>query len=165
MATERTEFGFPRTADCSCHHCTLNCRFIPGYLVPSDVERMSTACGYTDVGKFADENLLASPGATVLRSGQLTQIHTLVPARKEDGSCKFLDEQQRCTVHGVSPFGCAFFDAHMDDAEANKRSSMGLVTIMHSPDYAKVWQRLNRAGKVAIPPAVARRQMKEAMRQ
>lgn len=165
---ERTEFGFERT-ECDCSDCALNCKHLPGYLVPADVERIARRLGYTNIGDFACDYLLASAGATVMNAeGRVFQIPTFVPRRKPDGTCVFLDERDRCTIHAVSPFGCSFFDAHQSDAEANARSGRGLQEIAREwaigsrSAYAVLWGLLFEAGLRAVPPAVARSRMKEA---
>jgi Fe-S-cluster containining protein len=167
-AEPRSEFGFERSV-CACRECTANCKFIPGYLVPADIERISRSLGYSNVVTFALENLAASPGATVMNSeGRVFQIPTLVPQRRADGSCKFLDGQNRCTIHAVSPFGCAFFDAHQSADEANRKSGRGLQEVAgqwvagRASLYAMLWKLLYSAGRRAIPPQVARRRMEEA---
>ena len=166
---ERTEFGFERT-ECACSDCTLNCKHLSGYLLPSDVERIARHLGYTNLGDFAFDNLLASPGATVMNAeGHIFQIPTLVPRRKADGSCVFLDANDRCTIHAVSPYGCSFFDAHQADSEANARSGRGLQEIAREwvagsrSAYAVLWKLLCEAGLRAVPPHVARERMKEAV--
>jgi hypothetical protein len=103
----RTEFGAPRT-NCSCKMCRLNCKVMPGYLIPADLERMIPAGA--DPFRWAEENLLASPGALVMKRGKSFRIPTLVPATKPDGSCIHLTKDERCDIHDVAPFGCAFFD-------------------------------------------------------
>lgn len=167
-AEPRAEFGFERSV-CACHECTANCKFIPGYLVPADIERIRHALGYSNVVTFALENLAASPGATVMNSeGRVFQIPTLVPQRRADGSCKFLDGQNRCAIHAVSPFGCAFFDAHQSADEANRKSGRGLQEVAgqwvagRASLYAMLWRLLYSAGRRAIPPQVARRRMEKA---
>jgi len=165
---DRTEFGFART-QCDCSDCALNCKHLPGYLVPADVKRIARHLGYTNLCGFAFDNLLASPGATVMNAeGRMFQIPTLVPRRKPDGSCVFLDANDRCAIHRVSPFGCSFFDAHQPDAEANRRSGRGLQDVAREwlasgrSAYAMLWKLLFEAGLRAIPPHVARTRMKEA---
>lgn len=165
---DRTEFGFERTV-CACSDCTLNCKHLPGYLVPADVERIARHLGYTNLGDFAFDKLLASPGATVMNSeGQIFQIPTLVPRRKSDGSCVFLDANNHCMIHRVSPYGCSFFDAHQPDAEANRRSGRGLQEVAREwtagsrSAYAVLWKLLFKSGLRAVPPHVARARMKEA---
>lgn len=165
----RHEFGFERT-ECACAECAMNCRFIPGYLVPADLERICRALGYSNVITFALENLDASPGATVMQSGRVFQIQTLVPRRKEDGSCIFLDEQNRCRIHDVSPYGCAFFDAHQSHAESQRRSGRGLQEIArhwavrpNSHAYTVIWKLLYATGFRAVPAHIARRRMASSL--
>jgi Fe-S-cluster containining protein len=166
MSGIRSEFGFERTV-CACAECVINCHFIPGYLIPADLERVAARLGYDDPIEFAVNNLLASPGATVLDGGRVRQIPTLVPARREDGSCLFLDGQNRCTVHDVSPFGCAFFDVHQSKEESDRRSSYGLAQIdlawRGGHLYAQLWLLLEMLGLMAPPPAAARARMNAAL--
>src|SRR5665213_2208655 len=103
----RTEFGVFRT-NCSCRTCLLNYQVMPGFLIPSDLDRIIPQGA--DPFLWAETNLLASPGATALKDGEIIQIPTLVPAIKEDRSCKFLSTLSQCTIHEIAPFGCAFFD-------------------------------------------------------
>lgn len=165
----RTEFGSARTA-CSCANCSINCRFIPGYLIPADLERIAAHVGAENVMAFAAENLLASPGAIVgTTDGQRHRIPTLVPARHGDGSCKFLTGNGDCSIHAVSPFGCAFFDAHQTQEESDSLSMQGLMAIdreWQQPEnsvYAAIWIVLNEAGLTAPAPMIARAKMAAAM--
>jgi hypothetical protein len=159
----RTEFGFCRTA-CACPDCTLNCRHIPGYLIPADLERMHQHLApHEDLGTWAPRHLLASPGALVLRRGQAARIPTLVPARRPGGACTFLTDAGRCAIHAVAPFGGALFDAHMPQAEADRRSRRGLQAVLEAWDaggpYALLWVALAGAGLEAPAPEVARQQL------
>src|SRR5262249_2873753 len=126
----RTEFGFCRT-QCDCPKCTRCCQHIPGYLIPADLERMHRhlAPGQ-DLRFWAKEHLLASPGALVVRGGRSFRIPTLVPARRPDGACVCLTATSQCSIHPLSPFGCAFFDSHMAQAEADRRSKRGLHAVL-----------------------------------
>ena len=124
MSERRTELGFERTV-CDCRACKINCEFIPGFLLPSDIRRIALHLGYSNPVEFALDNLLASPGAIVVDRGQIRRIRTLAPARRQDGACLFLDEEHRCRIHSVSPYGCSHFDAHQTDEEADLRSSAG----------------------------------------
>ena len=157
----RTEFGFART-DCACADCARHCRQVPGYLIPADVPRISRYLGCASPFVFALKYLLASPGATVARGGELCQIPTLVPRRQENGVCVFLDENNRCHIHAIAPYGCSFFDAHQPSAEADERSRRGLAEIAchwaQAPRtlYALLWQWLYRTGRHAIPVHIAR---------
>jgi len=164
----RTEFGFSRT-QCDCLECTRNCHHIPGYLVPADLERIHQHVAPDhDLLAWAKEHLLASPGALVTRDHQTFRIPTLVPARRPDGACIFLTATDHCAIHAVSPFGCAFFDAHMPHAEADRRSKRGLHAVLQAWNgnglYAQVWMALADDGLVAPAPEVARQQLREAGR-
>jgi hypothetical protein len=156
----RTEFGFCRTR-CACPECTQHCRHIPGYLVPADLERLHRHLApEREVGAWASQHLLASPGALVMRHGRTFRIPTLVPARRPDGACLFLTATGRCAIHSISPFGCAFFDAHQPPSEADRRSQRGLQAVLEAWNagdrYAHVWVALAGAGQVAPAPEVAR---------
>jgi hypothetical protein len=39
MSDRRTELGFERTV-CDCSACKINCKFIPGFLLPSDIRQI-----------------------------------------------------------------------------------------------------------------------------
>lgn len=140
---------------------------MPGMLIPDDIERMATACGSSNPLEWAKENLAASPGATVIIQGdsEPTQIPTLVPRRKEDGSCSFLTEDGKCQVHGQAPYGCAFFDSHMEGEPANGRSAPAIFQILmdwRAGDYySNIWQILAAAGHTARGPQDSRREMSE----
>lgn len=163
IETTRTEFGFKRT-ECACDECTHNCRVIPGYLIPDDIERISRHLGYINLVRFAFENLAASPGATVMSGGdgRIFRIPTLVPQRQANRACKFL-QNGNCTIHTVSPYGCALFDVHQSRAEANRRSARGLQEVACEwarearSIYVLIWKMLDAAGVRAVPPEVARK--------
>jgi Fe-S-cluster containining protein len=132
--------------------------------MPADVARISRHLGYTNPLSFASENLLASPGATMLQAGQVRQLPTLVPRSQAHGTCVFLDENSRCRIHAVAPYGCAFFDSHMADDEATRRSTRGLKEVDRlgaNPKahlYTLLWRILEATGRRALPPALARLQ-------
>jgi hypothetical protein len=162
MPEIRTAFGFART-ECSCRDCQAFCHSLPGFLIPSDLETIAAVLGYDDLVLFAMENLLASIGATVLMGDRLTQIPTLVPQRKPAGGCKFFDDENRCTIHAVSPFGCAFFQSNMNRREADHRSSCGLQAIAREWAigglYARIWISLYSMGLIAPSPIHSRSQL------
>ena len=166
MTPTRTEFGFTRT-ECACDQCVACCENLPSYLVPSDIEVIAGYLGYDDPIQFAMENLLASPGAIVSVGEKLARIPTLVPQRKPDQTCKFLDADKRCAIHAVSPFGCQYFDHRMSQHEANLRSSYGLQAIarewMTGGLYARIWTLLHTAGLVAPCPIAGRSRLRKAI--
>ena len=147
MSTDGSELNatrppFARTV-CACEACRANCRAVPGHLIPSDVARVGAllfAAGRVtspgDVGAW----LRASPGATVgtRRPGgglRLWRVGTVVPARRADGVCVFLDPHGLCAIHAASPFGCAYFDVHEPEALASAKSAWGLSAILADPAY------------------------------
>lgn len=163
---ERTEYGFERTFGTS-DEDILNCRIMPSFLVPADLDRMAAHDGYTDIFQWGLNRLLASPGALVVYKGQTIRIRTLVPARAEKtGHCRWLSKNGRCKIHAVAPFGCAFFDAAMDTAEAQKRSQASLFDILQAwqgmTDYAGLWCLLFTQGKVAPSPEECREKIAES---
>lgn len=170
---ERTEFGFKRTfAEGPFER--LNCKFIPGMLVPADLDRMARAMGFDDTKAWAMEHLLASPGATMMRidsktgKGETYRVPTLVPARKgEHRHCMHFDENGRCNVHAVAPFGCAFFDGTQSEEEHQKRSIAAHDAIKQAwetnSEYAQIWTMLSAAGKKAPEPRECREEMKKAV--
>jgi hypothetical protein len=85
----RTEFGFTRTT-CACPACSAHCESMPGFLVPSDLPRMAGTEQPADIMAWAQENLLASPGAVVanVETGRVFRIPTLVPARADNDHCR-----------------------------------------------------------------------------
>ncbi|MBS1808804.1 MAG: hypothetical protein JST84_11475 [Acidobacteria bacterium] len=166
MPATRTTFGFPHT-ECACDECVLNCRFIPGYLIPSDLAAIAAERGYENVLAFALENLLASPGATVMAAGEVLQIPTLVPQRQADGACRFLMADNRCAIHTVSPYGCSHFDVHQSNAEADERSLAGLAAIAREWKagglYARLWTILHAMKREAPSPLENKARLKKAL--
>ena len=162
MSDERITFGFART-HCACEACALNCRFIPGYLIPADLAALANHLGEENLLTFALENLLASPGATVMAEGKVFQIPTLVPARQPNGACKFLTAENRCSIHAVSPYGCSHFDVHQSHTEADTRSLAGLQAIAREWKtgglYARLWTILHDMKRDAPSPAEAKQRL------
>ena len=160
--------GHCRTV-CNCELCAINCRFIPGYLLPKDLDKIATFLGYSKLSEFAEKNLLASPGAIVIKDGRLCRIRTLVPARNQSGWCKFFDGSL-CTIHPVSPFGCAFFDSHQEQSESNVISAEGLQVIaglwedQPRSRYCQIWNHLHVRGMRAPAPEECRKRMETAPR-
>lgn len=165
---DRTEFGLRRSV-CACSNCVLNCRFIPGFLIPSDLEGIARATGggNGDLTGWAMEHLLASPGAVVERHGVLFRIPTLVPNRRLDGGCHWLTADNHCAIHAVAPYACAFFDAHMPYEEVDRRSRQGLIAICHAWNadgpYARLWRALKASGRIAPSAETCRAAMRNEL--
>lgn len=174
MSEERNDYGFPRSK-CACHACANNCRVVPGYLLAEDIPRLMRHLGYSDLDAFSRENLLASPGALAMKDGEMMRIRTLVPQRRADGACKFLTEDNLCSVHPAAPFACAYFDEHEPEEHSNYKRNFGLVQLTRTwregGRYARTWTKLDTAGlrsptpeeQRGIPPEEVERRIAEAM--
>jgi hypothetical protein len=44
----------------------------------------------------------------------------------------FLTADDRCSIHAVAPFGCAYFDTHMSYARAHPRSLWLVYSTSHA---------------------------------
>jgi Fe-S-cluster containining protein len=137
--------------------------------LPEDLERIQVILDYSTLFDFAEQNLLASPGALVVQRGRLFRIPTLVPARNAHGWCKFFDGKL-CKIHSVAPFGCAFFDAHQEQSESNVISAKGLEIIARLWEeqpyaaYCRIWEELDRRGLQAPSPEECRARMRKQYR-
>jgi Fe-S-cluster containining protein len=111
---------FERTR-CSCPECIRCCYTQPGSLAAGDLERIAAHLGQPV--RVAALKFWASPGALVANraTGDTFRIGTITP-RRVRGRCIFLSANDRCGIHPVAPFGCAYFDTHMDAAEGQRRS-------------------------------------------
>jgi Fe-S-cluster containining protein len=138
-----------------------------GGLIPSDLQRIADYIGSKNLVDFAIDNLLASPGAIVADQGRIRRIRTLVPARRRDGACHFLDEKDRCRIHSVSPYNCSYFDVHQSKEESDRRSLAGLHQVdldwQNDQTYSRLWLLLNTLGRTAPPPEDARARMQAAI--
>lgn len=159
----RTEYGFERTA-CACASCSIYCRSMPGMLAPSDLARLTRHLGYGEGPeaelRFGLDHLAASPGALVIANGQLMRIHTLVPNLTAKG-CHWLDQQGKCSIHAVAPFGCAFYGSHMASGEGSARTAAALEEIVNADQhvlslYTVLWELLDSIGQTVKAPEVAR---------
>ena len=127
------EHGFERTV-CACENCTACCKRQPGPLANGDFERIAQAQGWAPEVALeqAQRHFVASPGAVVKDSitGQVQRVGTITPKRVK-GRCIFLTKENRCSIHAVAPFGCAYFDTHMSYAKAHPRSLWLVYSTSH----------------------------------
>ena len=159
----RIEFGLERTT-CACKVCVTNCRFMPGFLLPSDLERMIPETA--DPLVWSESNLLASPGALVMKGSDFFRIPTLVPAVKPDGSCKNLTAEGLCSIHEDAPFGCAFFDCGPERDHLSHRgiSAVYIAWCATPPSlYAQVWTYLSGKNLVQQKAETLRMKMQAAL--
>ena len=150
---ERKEFGFTRNR-CGCEVCSVWCKHTPGYLVPSDLERLTA--GVPDVMTWAREHLLASPGLGFFFQGLVVHIPSLIPRYRQDGSCHWLNTDGSCQVWEDSPYGCAYLSqCQQSGAEAFKRTDAGRTAraqaFADNSLYAQIWQMLWEEGYRAEP--------------
>src|SRR5262245_23120784 len=134
------QLGFRRT-ECGCAFCQAYCRHMPGSLIPSDLPRLCPPGA--DVFSWAELHLRALTDKP---------YPALVPARGAGGPCHWYSAGG-CAVHARAPFGCAFFDSHMDAAEVGRRSAAAVRA--RTDDAAadglhyRVWLHLRRQGLTA----------------
>lgn len=130
-------YGFRRSV-CGCDFCTAPCRHMPGSLDVSDLARLCPPG--QDVFFWSEQHLRAVIDKP---------FPTLVPARQANGHCHWLFEG-RCAVHHQAPYSCAFFDAHMTEAEAKQRSAATIQARQQDAAtgglYYRVWLHLFRKG-------------------
>lgn len=132
----RTELGLVST-ECSCAECTKVCYTMPGYLLETDIDRIwKKVAPQMTRSQFITSYLKPGRGARLVEGRpddiQFVQYQTMVPARTSDGKhCIFLKDN-KCTIHDVSPFGCAFYDSHMGRIEENVRDRIGLSNVKES---------------------------------
>lgn len=146
MATElrlvREQYGFGRTR-CDCAACAAPCRFMPGSLDVTDLDRLCPPG--TDLFAWAEEHLRAVTGKP---------YPTLVPARRADGACHWLFEG-RCAVHEHAPYSCAFFDTHQGDDEVARRSDATIrartADAAAGGTYFRLWTHLRDRKLIARP--------------
>lgn len=135
--------AFDRTT-CACAKCVACCSEQPGPLAPGDLERIAAHLGRAvrDVlGSF-----WASPGMVVgnRKTGAVARIGTITP-RMRDGRCVFLTAKDRCGIHAVAPFGCAYADTHMAQEAWHERAIWMARAIAEDAEYAAVRRTLSPA--------------------
>lgn len=128
--------SFERTK-CACAECVKYCKRQPGPLAPEDWERIQKHLGATDAEMR--ELFWASPGCLAKDVfGNTTRIGTITPRYdRRRKRCVFLGDDDRCKIHEVAPFGCAYFDTHMSNVTAHPRSSW-LAQQQLDPDYQRL---------------------------
>jgi Fe-S-cluster containining protein len=85
-----------------------------------------------------------SPGMVIMRGGMRQRIRTITP-RFVNGRCVFY-QNRRCLIHTVAPFGCRYFDVHMNMQTAQMRSMWGATQIIeHETEYAAERDQLAEA--------------------
>ena len=159
----RTEFGYYATS-CGCKECSCYCRFMPGYLLPDDLRRLSSKDKAVEICEWAKDWLLASPGAVVAKGSNVFRVPTIVPALSKNG-CIWLGSKGECTVHATAPFGCRFFNSHGPRSQQDLLGTKGLTAIIHdwleNGVYAQTWRYLDERGLRARAPEEARKEAQD----
>jgi len=129
---------FDRTV-CACSACVACCAH-PAPLIPNDLIRIAWVRQQSIAALLTD--LQPGRGAILAdrRTGRLLRIPTLIP-RTRHGRCVFLEDGARCAIHPVSPFGCAYFDVHLDAADGQRRSLWGHRQML-DPAFQELIHRL-----------------------
>jgi Fe-S-cluster containining protein len=122
----KLQHDFERST-CACEHCVACCKRQPGSLIDGDFERIVEFTAKKQNWSFevalewVKKHLWASPGALVMTQDGLHRVGSITPQMRK-GKCVFLDDNDRCTIHAVSPFGCAYYSTHMPAGQAQERS-------------------------------------------
>lgn len=141
----RLDPPFTATA-CSCVQDRANCKRQPGHLLPGQMEEilLFLKVQAREAGEAARRYFWNSPGMVLSKAGKLFRVRTITPQMK-DGHCVFY-QKRRCQIHPVAPFGCRFFDVHMDVAEGQRRSMWGVNRILENlADYEEIRDQLPEA--------------------
>jgi len=92
-------------------------------LILRDVGRIAAYLGIS-IDKLKSK-LWASPGSLVKHfpSQRVERIGTITPRwNRHTKACVFLTDDDKCSIHPVAPFGCAYYDTHMDWLSTQIRS-------------------------------------------
>lgn len=164
-------YPFSRTT-CACRRCSISCEHLPGSLAPSDLPAIAAHLGFAgDLDRFAREHLVASEGPTVaLGDGRIVTLPVLTPTSTSDGACRYYDRSTdggRCTIHAVSPFGCAHVDAHMPEEEFARRTDALYAELRRAHErndvYAQLTARLRALGRSAPPIQIRKARLRAAL--
>jgi Fe-S-cluster containining protein len=141
-----SDVPFTRTV-CACDGCKACCKRQPGHLIPGDVERIAGFLRAINDPIPVRDYLWDSPGAITRNSltGVERRVRTITP-RFKDGRCVFLDDEEWCRIHPVAPYGCAYFDTHLNLGEAMRRSVWGVRRIDGDENYRLIRGGLPLAG-------------------
>lgn len=130
---------FERTV-CACSACVACCKRQAGPLIPSDFEPIRKFLAEVEPLESLESYLVASRGTLVMdvMTRETRWIGSITP-RMVDGDgpgrrCVFLDQNDRCRIHAVSPAGCRFFDTHQNVIQGQK-IGLWIAQQMDTPEY------------------------------
>lgn len=130
---------FERTV-CACANCVSCCKRQSGPLVPSDFDPIRKFLAEVEPLEKLESYLVASRGSLMMdtRTGKTGWIGSITPRMIEGDErgrrCVFLDENDRCRIHAVSPAGCRLLDTHMNIIDGQKRG-VWVAMQMDTPEY------------------------------
>jgi Fe-S-cluster containining protein len=114
---------------CACAACVACCKQKPGFLIPRDLHRITRALALPTLE--AARGVLSVFSVTV----GVWHLEALTP-RLEDDRCVFLGADDRCRIHAMAPYGCAYFDMHQSFREWFQRTRWGMEQLADpGPDY------------------------------
>jgi Fe-S-cluster containining protein len=141
---------FERTR-CACAQCVACCKRQPGALIPRDIPRIADHIAKTQncdpeiALSRLKAQIWASPGSLVKNTttGRTERIGTVTPRwDRRRKCCVFLTDDNKCSIHEVAPFGCAYYDTHM---VAWHERSIWAVQQHMNPDYQQFRNELPMA--------------------
>lgn len=116
---------------------------MPASLLPDDLPRIAEFLGEKLNGEFLQKYFDASTGPRVRSRGpqgdQILDVPTIVPRLTSDG-CVFLKDE-KCSIHPVAPFACAYFDTHMSADEGQKRGLWQIKEIAQAHNQRSQYSR------------------------
>jgi Fe-S-cluster containining protein len=141
---------------CCCDACRVGCRTMPGMLGSGDLERIAEHRGVPCDDLFLAGDFVASDGAKVGRytsDGRIEtfRIPTITPRQNADGTCVFLAKDGKCSIHSVSPIGCAYVDTHQPRTYTDGLVADSLREITRDQKYRESWEYLLAQGYTAKP--------------
>ncbi len=142
---------------------------MPGCLIPGDLERIQEHVG-DQSGDFVLSHFVVSEGALVAKRVQGVlykfSVPSLVPAQHPDGRCVFLDADDRCSIHPVSPFGCSHCDTHLPREEGDRRMhfcvTAQITAHQENASYSQ-WCKLLAELNLVAKPLLERRAAMETL--
>ena len=112
---------------CNCKEDRKNCKRQPGHLLPGQLKKIAE---YLKIPiERAKRYFWNSPGMVLLRKDVPYRLRTITPRFKKK-RCVFLRKNGDCDIYPVAPFGCRYFDVHMNAEEGQARAQWGLVQLM-----------------------------------
>lgn len=119
---------------CACKLDRSNCKRQPGHLLPGQLVEIAEHLQVSM--EKVRQYFWNSPGMLVLRNGIPLRIRTITPRFKKK-RCVFLRKNGDCAIYPVAPYGCRYFDVHMDMEEGQLRAQWGAREITeHLEEYA-----------------------------